>query len=159
MVWPFFFSFRCRITRNVIRKRKSLVVARCSTKGARYRITYIFPDVEFVFIIYIPTIRKSYDSILKIRLDLDMNRKELNISDFSGQFENCKSTFTLLFKLSNLITSPLFQFQNSSTTIFHHLDPTFLVILLLHGSRILCQKKYSPRLATDPDLNFTITYK
>lgn len=117
MVWPFFFSFRCRITRNVIRKRKSLVVARCSTKGARYRITYIFPDVEFVFIIYIPTIRKSYDSILKIRLDLDMNRKELNISDFSGQFENCKSTFTLLFKLSNLITSPLFQFQNSSTTI------------------------------------------
>lgn len=117
MVWPFFFSFQCRITRNVIRKRKSLVVARCSTKGARYRITYIFPDVEFVFIIYIPTIRKSYDSILKIRLDLDMNRKELNISDFSGQFENCKSTFTLLFKLSNLITSPLFQFQNSSTTI------------------------------------------
>lgn len=130
------FDERCAISNN-------LYFSRCGTR----------------FIIYIPTIRKSYDSILKIRLDLDMNRKELNISDFSGQFENCKSTFTLLFKLSNLITSPLFQFQNSSTTIFHHLDPTFLVILLLHGSRILCQKKYSPRLATDPDLNFTITYK
>lgn len=88
------FDERCAISNN-------LYFSRCGTR----------------FIIYIPTIRKSYDSILKIRLDLDMNRKELNISDFSGQFENCKSTFTLLFKLSNLITSPLFQFQNSSTTI------------------------------------------
>lgn len=51
---------RGRITRftNVARKRKSLVVARCSMKGVRYRITRIFPD-GIRFMIYTYTVLAS----------------------------------------------------------------------------------------------------
>lgn len=179
----FFFFFRCRITRchskTEIPCRRTLFDERCTISNNLH-----FSRCGIRFIIYIPTIRYSYESssfsgivslyfgipILKILLDLeDINREELNIfgiirksfelrgeinewSNILGYWRNRRIDpfyTSVLFKLSNLITSPLFQFQNSSRlstnpppfpTITTRL---FLLSDLSSTSLSLCRKKYS----------------